>query len=84
MASALAELDAWFVNYGAGLDADALNESVAFTFIGGGDGVMTRAQILLHVVNHATYHRGHIVAMLNGAGISLPNSDMPVFLTAPA
>lgn len=82
MASALAELDAWLVDYGAGLDADALNEGVAFTFIGGGDGVMTRAQILLHVVNHATYHRGHIVAMLNGAGISLPNSDMPVFLTA--
>jgi uncharacterized damage-inducible protein DinB len=42
---------------------------------------MTREAILMHVVNHATYHRGHIVAMLNGAGITLPNSDMPVFLT---
>jgi len=81
MGAALAELDAWFVAYGAGLDAAARAQSVPFTFIGGGEGAMTREAILTHVVNHATYHRGHIVAMLNGAGVSLPNSDMPVFLT---
>lgn len=80
----LAALDAWFLDYGAELDADARAQMVPFTFIGGGDGAMTREAILMHVVNHATYHRGHIVAMLNGAGISMANSDMPVFLTAPA
>lgn len=81
MGATLAHIDAWLVDYGAGLDAAALAQSVAFTFIGGGDGAMRREEILLHIVNHATYHRGHIVAMLNGAGVSLPNSDMPVYLT---
>lgn len=79
--AALSGLDAWFCDYGAGLDERARAAPVKFTFIGGGAGVMSREAILTHVVNHATYHRGHIVAMLNAAGISLPNSDMPVFLT---
>lgn len=84
IAAELAALDAWFLDYGAALDAEAQSQVVPFTFIGGGPGAMTRVAILMHVVNHATYHRGHLVAMLNAAGISMANSDMPVFLTAPA
>jgi len=53
---------------------------VHFTFIGGGDGVLSREDILLHVVNHATYHRGHITAMLNQMGVQPHATDLPVFL----
>jgi uncharacterized damage-inducible protein DinB len=28
--------------------------------VGGGDGAMTRGQILLHLVNHTSYHRGFV------------------------
>jgi len=53
---------------------------VHFTFIGGGDGVLSREDILLHVVNHATYHRGHITAMLNQMGVQPQATDLSVFL----
>src|SRR5262249_10603228 len=55
-----AELDAWYMGYAGALAPERHGELVEFTFIGGGEGVMTRAEILQHVVNHATYHRGHV------------------------
>lgn len=73
----LGALDGWYADYVAG--APDLDEVVRFAFIDWGMGAMTRGEILLHVVNHATYHRGHIGAMLNGAGFGLPSSDLPVF-----
>ncbi len=80
IAARTAAVDAWMAGYVADLSAAALAERVAFRFIDGGAGVMTRGEILLHIVNHATYHRGHIGLMLNAAGVALPASDMPVFL----
>ena len=41
---------------------------------------MRRSDILLHVVNHATYHRGHIAMMMYGMSTSPPTTDLPVFL----
>ena len=35
---------------------------VRFTFVGGGAGAMTRGEILLHVANHKTHHRGNVGA----------------------
>lgn len=81
IAARQSEIDFWYRAYALALDRDCLSESVPFTFIDGGEGAMRRDQILLHVVNHATYHRGHIVAMLNASGYSLPSSDLPVFLS---
>ena len=43
---------------------------------------MSREDILLHVVNHTTYHRGHIADMLYHLHISPPTTDLPVFLRA--
>lgn len=72
-------LDAWYADYARALTTRAAGESVNFRFINGGDGTMTRAEILFHVVNHTTYHRGHITAMLYQAGIQPPVTDLPVF-----
>lgn len=74
------DLDRWFIDYADRLSPRAAVESVSFTFIGGGNGCMTRAEILLHLANHASYHRGHLTAMLYQAGIPPPVTDLPVFL----
>jgi len=72
-------LDAWFVDVAASLSPAQREEVVRFAFIGGGEGAMTRGAILAHVVNHATYHRGHITAMLYQLGVKPPVTDLPVF-----
>ncbi|MGH8278937.1 MAG: DinB family protein, partial [Gammaproteobacteria bacterium] len=51
------KMDQWYVNYADALSEPALGEVVEFEFIGGGRSTMTRRDILLHVVNHTTYHR---------------------------
>ena len=74
-------MDAWFVRYA---DSSAReDEIVEFRFIGGGPGSMTRGDILLHVANHGTYHRGNVAAMMYQAGVAPPTTDLPVFLKSP-
>lgn len=51
-------MDQWHAGFAAKLSPEALDETVSFEFVGGGMGKMTRAEILLHLVNHGTYHRG--------------------------
>ena len=74
------EMDAWYVRYADGLAASALDEVIDFTFIGGGKGAMSRGEILLHVVNHGTYHRGHVADMMYGTDVPPPTTDLPVYL----
>ena len=74
------QIDAWFVDYADSLSNDQLGETVEFEFIGGGHGAMSRADILLHVVNHTTYHRGHVADMLYHLNVFPPTTDLPVFL----
>ena len=40
--------------------ASALAQSRESAIIGGNPGVMSRGEILLHVVNHTSYHRGFV------------------------
>jgi uncharacterized damage-inducible protein DinB len=74
------EIDAWFVSHADSLGVDALSQVDRFTFIGGGSGAMSRENIFLHVVNHTTYHRGHVADMLYHQSMSPPTTDLPVFL----
>jgi uncharacterized damage-inducible protein DinB len=74
------EIDAWYIDYAATMTPAACGDVVHFTFIGGGGGALGREDILLHVVNHTTYHRGHITAMLNQMGVHPQATDLPVFL----
>jgi uncharacterized damage-inducible protein DinB len=75
-----AAIDQWYVNYADGLDEGGLNEMVDFSFVDGGAGSMSRGDILLHVVNHKTYHRGYVADMLYQASSRPPVMDLPVFL----
>ena len=75
------EIDTWYIGRYDAMSAAELNQKVEFTFVGGGQGVMTRAEILFHVVNHTTYHRGNVAsAMYAVPGCRPPATDLPVFL----
>jgi uncharacterized damage-inducible protein DinB len=74
-------IDAWYIARYDAMAAAALDEVIRFTFVGGGAGAMTRAEILLHVVNHTTYHRGNVAsAIYQIPGCRPPTTDLPVFL----
>lgn len=74
------QVDEWYIACADGMTAQACDEIVEFTFIGGGSGAMSRGDILLHVVNHTTYHRGHIAGMMYQIPAYPPTTDLPVFL----
>ena len=74
------QIDTWYVGYADSLPDQRLDEPVDFEFIGGGGGTMSRQEILLHVVNHTTYHRGHVADMLYHLNVFPPATDLPVFI----
>ena len=80
LAAAQRRIDAWYVAHADALGDARLDEVVTFEFIGGGEGAMSRRDIVLHVVNHTTYHRGHAADMLYDHGVFPPATDLPVFL----
>jgi uncharacterized damage-inducible protein DinB len=74
------EVDAWYVDWSDALTPQALDEVVHFTFVGGGAGAMTRGEIMLHVVNHTSYHRGFVADLFFQVPTRPPTTDLPVFL----
>jgi uncharacterized damage-inducible protein DinB len=78
--TAQAELDAWYIRYAEEMSDRLGEEVVEFEFIGGGEGSMSRGDILLHIANHTTYHRGHIAALMYQIPAKPPTTDLPVFL----
>jgi uncharacterized damage-inducible protein DinB len=74
------EMDQWYIQYSDDMRENRCAEIVNFSFIGGGDGSMSRGEIVLHVVNHTTYHRGHIGSMIYQVPAEPPTTDLPVFL----
>jgi len=73
-------IDAWYIAWSDKLSEAGLGEKVPFTLIGGNKGVMTRAEILLHVVNHTSYHRGFVADLFYQVPARPPTTDLPVYL----
>lgn len=73
-------IDERYVAWGDRMTEAALGEKVHFTFVGGGEGVMTRSEILLHIVNHTSYHRGFVADMFYQVPARPPTTDLPVYL----
>lgn len=73
-------MDDWYVTYAESLAEEAFAEIVEFEFVGGGAGAMSRADILMHIVNHGNYHRGFVGDMFYQAGVTPPATDYPVYL----
>ena len=74
------KINVWYEEYISQQGIDQLNESVSFTFIGGGSGQMLKNEIIHHAVNHASYHRGHIEGVMYQLSVEPPITDLPVFL----
>ena len=80
LAAAQSRADEWYVSYADAQTCSTLDEIVNFKFVDGGAGALSRGDILLHIVNHKTYHRGYIADMLYESGSHPPTIDLPVFL----
>ena len=73
-------VDQWYIDYADRLSDEAHREVVHFEFVDGGSGAMNRGDMLLHVVNHKTHHRGVVADMLYQTSSRPPTMDLPVFL----
>ena len=73
-------MDDWYINLANSLTDLELSEIIEFEFVGGGNGKMSRADIIIHIVNHATYHRGFVSDMMYQIPQQIPANDLPVFL----
>lgn len=74
------EVDAWYVAWSERMTAATLDEEIRFIFVGGGEGAMTRGEILQHIVNHTSYHRGFVADLMYQVPAKPPTTDLPVFL----
>jgi uncharacterized damage-inducible protein DinB len=74
------QIDHWYIQCSDDIQESRCGEIVNFSFIGGGNGSMSRGDIVLHVINHTTYHRGHIACMIYQVPAEPPTTDLPVFL----
>ncbi|HEX7651049.1 MAG TPA: DinB family protein [Noviherbaspirillum sp.] len=70
----------WLISYVADLHPETLNDQLSFEFVDGQRGRMTRLEILFHLVNHGTYHRGAIGHALDLAKALRPADTYTVFI----
>jgi uncharacterized damage-inducible protein DinB len=78
--SAQRAIDDWYIRWGNAVTDAKLDERVSFTLIGGNQGTMSRGEILLHVVNHTSYHRGFVADLFYQVPARPPTTDLPVYL----
>ncbi|HHQ4491914.1 TPA: DinB family protein [Aeromonas hydrophila] len=78
--SAIGKLDAWYLDYVAGLSQADGEAVLSFNFVDGDRGQMSRAEMLLHLVTHGGYHRGAIGRILVQCGITPPRDTLTTFL----
>ncbi len=71
----------WFIHWAETQSPESLGERLAFKFVNGEAGEMTRGGMFLHVVNHKTYHRGWLCEMFFDFGMKPPQTDLSVYLT---
>ena len=73
-------INRWYLDWAAAQTPESLGERLAFRFVSGEPGEMTRGGMFLHVVNHKTYHRGWVAERFFDFGAHPPQTDLSVFL----
>ncbi len=62
------------------MDEMILKENLEFKRLNGDPYAMPHYQVLAHIFNHSTYHRGQLITMLRQAGFtSVGSTDMLIF-----
>jgi len=69
---------AW-TKWAESLGADEWEEIVHHRFGSGGEMQLPRWQVVMHLVNHGSYHRGQLASLLRQAGIRPPATDLAAF-----
>ena len=70
----------WLRTYIVALPPEALGETIHFTFTDGKRGSLSREEILFHLINHGTYHRGAVGHALDLARAQRPADTFTVFI----
>lgn len=65
-------VDRWYVDHSERVGSDTLRERLPIRFTDGSEKIFTRADVLLHVSHHGTYHRGNAGVLLRMMGMDLP------------
>lgn len=76
----LTACDAWATDYLVRITPTELCSTVSFGFSDGQHGTLTRQEILFHLINHGTYHRGAIGHALDLGGGKRPADTYTVFI----
>lgn len=76
----VAASDQWYVDYAGSLAPALLREAITFAFTDGGNGRMTREEMLIHVATHGGYHRGAIGRILAQLSIAPPRDIFTAYL----
>lgn len=70
----------WLQNYVDDLTPEHLHEPIYFAFTDGKRGKLSREEVIFHLINHGTYHRGAIGHALDLAHASRPADTFTVFI----
>ena len=80
LAQRVAAVDEWLVDYARHLEPHKLAEVLRVKFTDGQERLLSRADILLHVALHGTYHRGNIGVLLRTLGAEQPADGFTTYL----
>lgn len=72
--------DREYIEYVSSLDRDDLTEAIDFTFTDGAPGRMSREEMLVHVINHGTGHRGQVSALMLLTSVSPAKDGFTTYL----
>ena len=70
----------WFIEFVQNIRSEQLLDVLHFQFIDQKMGSLSVEEILFHMINHGTYHRGNIAHALHHANIELPADTYTVFI----
>jgi len=73
------ELHRTWLDWSRSLSSEDLQAPLIFRTMQGAESQLPLWQIVLHVVNHGSYHRGQVATMLRQSGIKPPGTDLLAF-----
>jgi uncharacterized damage-inducible protein DinB len=73
-------LNEWLLAWSEQQTDESLAGITSFQFVSGEAGSATRGEVLLHMVNHSTYHRGWISEIFFQLPAKPPTTDLSVFM----
>lgn len=68
-------VDQWYIDYADNVTESELIDKVSFQFTNGEEGCMSKSEIIFHIVNHGTYHRGNVGILMHQNSVA-PERDL--------